>query len=377
MKYQGIHYRTGKAISITTEFGKITDITDIDKDESLPLIGPPLVDMQVNGYMGKDINDTESTCPEDLKVITDMFRELGITFWVPTIVTNSQESIIALLRNIQAACEEFPEVRGSIPGIHIEGPYISSEHGPRGAHSRKYVRKPSIEEYREWQEACGNMIRIVTLGADYDNSAEFIEEIVKEGVIAALGHCTGTREQLKKAVDAGATLATHLGNGAHPMVHRHNCYIWELLAEDRVWAGIIGDGFHLPQAQLQNFIRAKQPERVVLTSDVVYLGGMDPGLYEFGKLKVKMRDDGKIVLAENEELMAGASFHLLYSIENAVKLAGRTKEEAWAMASENPAEMMKLDNYPNLKKGDDAVFVLFTWDDDSLIIEELVDERTA
>lgn len=375
MEYTGLHVRLDMPVRISTGNGIIEKVEFIETDERLPFIGPPLLDMQVNGYKGKDINDADTASPEDVRDITDIFQELGISFWIPTVVTNSRDNTVALLENIKKAADTYPNVRKAVPGIHVEGPFISPEDGPRGAHNRKFVREPSIEEYREWQDASGGMVRIVTLAPEYGTAPDFIREIVNEGVVASLGHCNADREQIKQAVDAGATLATHLGNGAHPMVPRHACYIWELLADDRVWAGLIGDGFHLPQAQLQNFIRAKRPERVVLTSDTVFLGGMDPGIYDFTGQKVEMREDGKVVTLENEDIMAGASYHLLYSIENAVNLAGRTVLEAWTMGSLNPAAMMHLENYPSLEQGDDAVFAIFRWTDGRLNIEEVIDER--
>jgi len=375
MEYTGLHVRLDMPVRISTENGAVESVEFIETDEDLPYIGPPLCDMQVNGYKGRDINNADTASCEDVRDITDIFRELGITFWVPTIVTNSRDNTIALLENIQKACDMYPQVRKAVPGIHIEGPFISPEDGPRGAHNREFVREPSIGEYRKWQEASGNMVRIVTLAPEYGTAPDFIREIVKDGVVASLGHCNADREQIQQAVDAGATLATHLGNGAHPMVPRHTCYIWELLAKDSVWAGLIGDGFHLPQAQLQNFIRAKRPEHVVLTSDTVFLGGLDPGIYDFSGQKVKMKEDGKVVTQENEDIMAGASYHLLYSIENAVNLAGCTVGEAWAMASLNPAAMMYFEDYPSLEQGDDAVFALFRWTDRKLNIEEVIDER--
>ena len=375
MEYTGLHTGLNTPVRLSIQDGSIQAVETIEAEEDLPFIGPPLLDMQVNGYCGININNEQTASPEDLQKITETFTELGITFWVPTIITNAQENIINLLENIREAVDMYPDVHKAVPGIHVEGPYISPEDGPRGAHDSRYVREPSIDEYREWQEAAGGMVKIVTLAPEYENASEFIREIVKDGTVASLGHCGSDRDRILEAVDAGATLATHLGNGAHPMVPRHNCYIWELLAEDRIWAGLIGDGFHLPQAQLKNFIRAKRPERVVLTSDVVDLGGMDPGMYEFGAHTVKMREDGKIVLAENEDIMAGASFHLLFSIEHAVNLAGCSIVQAWNMASINPAEMMGISSYPRVEKGDPALFAVFRWIDGKLSIEHVIDER--
>ncbi|MFH1707433.1 MAG: N-acetylglucosamine-6-phosphate deacetylase [Planctomycetota bacterium] len=376
MEYRAIHYLTGKPVVIVTRGGRIAAIRNGRSGGRLPLVGPPLLDMQVNGYMGRDINAPATASPKDLAEITRIFTKIGVAFWVPTLITNSPAGLITLLGVIRRAIDTMPAVRKAVPGIHMEGPFITPDDGPRGAHDRRFVRPPSLKEYRAWQKACGGMVRIVTIAPEWPGAATFTRAVVRDGVVVALGHCNADREAIKRCVDAGASLATHLGNGAHPLVPRHHSYIWELLADDRVWAGLIGDGFHLPQAQFQNFIRAKRPERVVLTSDTVYLGGMKPGNYKLGDLPVRMRPDGKIVVAANEALMGGASQPLPMSITNAVKLAGRTPAEAWMMASENPAAMLGRQAYPGLRKGDAAVFNLFRFaKDGTLKIERLVDER--
>ena len=152
-------------------------------------------------------------------------------------------------------------------GFHVEGPHISPDDGPRGAHPQRWVRPPDLDEFRRWQDATDGRIRIVTLSPEWPEAPRYIEALVAKGVVASIGHTKATAQQIADAVSAGATLSTHLGNGAHPVLRRHPNYIWEQLAEDRLMADFIVDGIHLPTSFLKVALRAKGIERSVLVTD--------------------------------------------------------------------------------------------------------------
>ena len=133
----------------------------------------------------------------------------------------------------------------AIAGLHIEGPHISPEDGPRGAHPQHCVRPPDVDEFHRWQEASNGSVKLVTVSPEWPESPGYIEAVVREGVVVAIGHTKATTDQIRDAVNAGATLSTHLGNGAHSMLPRHPNYLWDQLAEDRLAASFIADGIHL------------------------------------------------------------------------------------------------------------------------------------
>src|SRR5206468_8402774 len=133
-------------------------------------------------------------------------------------------------------------------------------------------------------------------------SPSFIERAVASGVVVAIGHTKATGDQIRAAVDAGATLSTHLGNGAHPLIRRHPNYIWEQLAEDRLMASLIVDGHHLPPSVVKSMVRAKTPARCVLVSDITALGGMPPGRYSGGLGDLEVLESGKLVLADQRDI---------------------------------------------------------------------------
>ena len=168
--------------------------------------------------------------------------------------------MVAALRNLARAKDSLPE-GAAIDGFHVEGPHIGIEDGPRGAHPKRWVRKPDFDEFRRWQDATEGRIRIVTLSPEWPEAPRYIERIVAEGVVASIGHTAASAEQIADAVSAGASLSTHLGNGAHAVMRRHPNYIWDQLAEDRLMADFIVDGIHMGAQFLKAALRAKGIER--------------------------------------------------------------------------------------------------------------------
>src|SRR5207248_2337185 len=152
-------------------------------------------------------------------------------------------------------------VAHAVAGIHLEGPYISAEDGPRGAHARRHVRPPDWDEFRRLQDASGGRVRLLTLAPEHDGAVHFIERLTAAGVVVALGHTAASGERIRDAVRAGARLSTHLGNGSHAVLPRHPNYLWEQLADDGLWASVICDGHHLPPSVVRCVVRVKTPAR--------------------------------------------------------------------------------------------------------------------
>ncbi|MEP7339131.1 MAG: amidohydrolase family protein, partial [Acidobacteriota bacterium] len=221
-------------LSLTSEFGA----------ERLRL-APGFVDLQINGYGGIDFNDASTTTEQIVAAMQALWRT-GVTSFCPTVITESSEHISKCLANLLRAADESPEFARAMLGIHLEGPFISPEDGPRGAHPRGHVRPPDWEQFRHWQEAARGQIRIVTLSPEWPESFDFIEKAAASGVIVAIGHTAATPAQIACAVQAGVKMSTHLGNGSHARIDRHPNYIWEQLANDALWASFIVDGHHLP-----------------------------------------------------------------------------------------------------------------------------------
>ncbi len=350
-------------------------------------IAPGLLDIQVNGYAGHDVNALHVT-PQIIIDLAHALWKRGVTAFCPTVITQSEAHICHALQAIAAACKADPLIAHSIPCIHVEGPYISPEDGPRGAHPLEHVRPPDLDEYYRWQEAAEGRIGIITLSPEYPVTPEYVRAVTADGVIIALGHTGADEEHIRAAVDAGAHLSTHLGNGSHAQIKRHPNYIWEQLAEDRLTASFICDGHHLPPSVMKAMLRAKGIERSILVSDAVAIAGLEPGIYRTAVGgQVELLPSGRLNLYGTPYL-AGSSSSLPECIANVVRYAGMTLLDAVRMASANPVQLLGLDSQHkrgSVRSGAAADLTLFHVDQASgdLIIEativhgELVYQRKA
>lgn len=363
---------TGEPVTIAVAGGRIAHVgpyTGLDPDR-LPWIGPGLVDLQVNGFAGIDLNDgppDETTLPR----LSHALLRVGVTSFLPTVVTAAAPDIEARLHAIASSLATDPVLDAAVAGVHLEGPFISPEDGPRGAHPADHVAPPDWELFERWQAAAGGRIRIVTLSPEWPGSVGFIARCREAGVIAAIGHTAASPEQIRAAVDAGATLSTHLGNGAHATLPRHPNYLWEQLAADELWASIIADGIHLPDAVLRTVLRVKGAY-AFLVSDAVALAGMPPGEYASPiGTRVVLTDAGRLHLAADPRFLAGSALPLVAGVAHlaAAGLAGLG--DAWAMASTRPASFLGHPAASRLTAGAPADFVVFGWDGREIAIERV------
>ncbi len=368
MRVAGRHYEHAKPVWVEAHRGVITRIEPWEgpDGDALPWIAPGLVDLQVNGYGGEEFTDERLTV-ESVERITRALVRDGVTTYLPTVVTQSQALHLHVLRTIVAAMEACALVQRCVAGIHLEGPYISAVDGPRGAHASAHCRPPDWDEFERLQEAAAGHIRLVTISPEYPGAAEFISRLVQGGVLASIGHTNASSDQIRAAVDAGARLSTHLGNGTHAYIHRHHHHLWDQLAEDRLTATVIADGHHLPPAVLKCLVRGKTPERIVLISDITGVAGavgVEPGLYEHPSLgRIEVLPDGRAVLAGQREYLAGATQPLHVGVVNVMRVAGITLGAAIQMASGRPAQLLNR-RCGQLAPGYAADLVRFTLRDD-------------
>lgn len=332
----------GGAVRIVIRKGVVAELERLDRDPTSDAwIAPGWIDAQVNGFQGHDPNAADA----EARDVGEMVRALwqwGTAAVCPTICTQSEEHMLRSLRAVADACSADPLVAASIVGIHVEGPHIAREDGPRGAHPLEHVRPPDIAEYRRWQEAARGGIRIITVSPEYEESVPYIRAIVADGVVASIGHTLANADQIRAATDAGARWSTHLGNGAHALIPRHPNYIWDQLAEDRLSAGFIFDGHHLPPAVMRTVIRAKGVERSVLVSDAIKIAGLPPGVYASAVGgDVELLASGRLVLTGTPYL-AGSAATLSVCIGNAVRHAGVTLRDAIRMVTANPSRLLCL-----------------------------------
>ena len=348
-------------LEITVKDRRVTAIREIGSASASTFIFPALVDIQVNGFCGYDLN-VDTVTPDDVRRMVQMLWRVGTGFLCPTIVTASFEDVRNSLEAIVNAYHSDKLIAHSILGIHLEGPYISVEDGPRGAHPLQHVRDPDWDEFRRWQDIADGMIRLVTLAPEKEGAISFIEKLVSTGVVVSIGHTDATGEEIQHAISAGATLSTHLGNGAHGMIQRHPNYIWEQLAADELYASLIVDGHHLPPSVVKSMLRAKTFEKCILISDATALAGMPAGHYEFAGQPVELKDDQSIRLIGTEYL-AGSAITLARGVENSVRFADISLGEAVSLATVNPMRLLDIDLKIDQTDRDTALdLIVFTWD---------------
>jgi N-acetylglucosamine-6-phosphate deacetylase len=356
---EGVHYETGNPVSIDIYDGFIEKINEkvvlINEDRNL-IIAPGLIDNQINGYANVDFSGNNLSVDDVINATHAIWSE-GVTSFLPTLITNSHEKLIKNLMILEEAGRD-ESLRDSIPGFHLEGPYISPEEGYRGCHPVQHIRKPSHEELLDYQKAAGGRIMQITLAPETGGAMEFIRLCINDGIVVALGHTNASADQITQAVDNGASLSTHLGNGCANFIHRHNNPIWPQLANDQLIASVIADGLHLSQEEIRVFYKVKGPDNMILTSDVVYLAGMPPGKYTFLESEVILTEEGMLL---NPELncLAGASFPLKKGVENIMNFTDCSISDAINMASGNVARLYGLNDRGKLAPGRRADIIMF------------------
>ncbi|MDD4890404.1 MAG: amidohydrolase family protein [Phycisphaerae bacterium] len=350
-------YRTGQPIEVHIKGDRIAAVAYPDAAPAdLPFVAPGLIDVQINGYGGLDF-DSDKMSPDRWAATVKMQLARGVTTFLPTFCTNSREGFIASLTRYRQVVAD-PMLSHVMPGVHIEGPYISSEDGPRGAHNRAYTRNPSIEEFDAITQAAGGRVTILTLAPEREGAVPFIRELARRGVIVSIAHTDASREQIEAAVAAGARFSTHLGNGGHVNINRHRNYLYDQLADDRLWASVIPDSHHVPRALFNIILRTKGLDRVVLVSDASGLAGLAPGVYGH----CEILPSGRLQLVATPAIMAGSSIALDFGVGKAVQMAGLTLAEAIDLASAQPAKLVGLADRGRLDVGAVADLILFKWD---------------
>jgi N-acetylglucosamine-6-phosphate deacetylase len=300
---------------------------------------PLLTDIQVNGYAGIDLQDPKLR-PEDIAELDRTLALTGVGAWIPTIITNAQSHMERACRVIAEALQDKALAK-HIPGIHLEGPYISPQDGPRGAHAKRHVRAPNIREFDACIKAAGGKIVYTTLAPETRGAVRFIRHAVRQGVVVSLGHHAANAAQIAAAAGAGATMVTHLGNGTALMLHRHDNPIWPQMADDRLACSLIPDLHHVPEPMLRAIVKAKGKDHVILTSDVVHLAGLKPGPHKLAGDPVTLHRSGVIRLT-GTQLLAGSATPLIQGVFNAATASGLTLVDAVHAATANPARVLGL-----------------------------------
>lgn len=361
MRLRARHYRTGQHLDVVCEHGLICALDPIGAMRpglEAEWVAPAFCDVQINGCDGFSFNSAQLTV-DQIQQVVGVCRRHGIAQLCPTLVTGPFEALAHGLAMLRRVCEEDADLAQAIAGIHVEGPHISPEDGPRGAHPRQHVRPPSWDEFRRLQDAAGGRIRLLTLAPEVAGALPFIEKLAGAGVVVAIGHTAADAGCIQSAIRAGARLSTHLGNGTRAVLPRHPNMIWEQLADDALWASFIADGHHLPASVMKCFLRVKTPARLILTCDASPLAGLPPGKYRDWDQDFEILPEGKIVVA-NSSYLAGSWAFTDQCLATVLALKEVSLADAVDMATARPRELLGLPPR-EVAVGEPAELLLFDW----------------
>ena len=303
-----------------------------------PLLSPGLADIQLNGFAGVDFSDPELE-PEAAWSVLPHLWKTGVASFCPTLITNSQDRLLRNLRVLEAARKASRRFAQAVPCYHLEGPYFPPGNA-RGVHDPALMRPPDWRLFQELQEAAGGNIGIVTLAPEVPGALDFIHRARSAGVIVGLGHTEASPEQIHRAVEAGAELSTHLGNGCPQLIDRHANPLWAQLAADRLSASLICDTFHLPPDLVKVIVRMKGTGRCILITDATHVATLRPGRYSIVGTEIELLPNGKVIRADGA-CLGGSALAMNRAVPLFMQLSGLGLEEALRAATRNPARLLR------------------------------------
>lgn len=348
-----------KSIQLDQEKLPQTVIQQLEAEEIF--IAPGLTDLQVNGFKGIDLN-AESLTVSEVRELVHALLKVGVTTFLPTLITNDPAHIERNIVIIKDAMQQYAEVAESIYGLHLEGPFISKSEGARGAHPAQWVREPDIDLFFKWQRLSGDRIKLITLSPEYASGIALIKACAENNINVAIGHTNASPEQINAAVESGASMSTHLGNGMYRVIDRHHNPLFSQLGRDELYASIIADGHHLSEDLVKIITRTKMG-KTLLVSDATAFTGMKAGVYH-AAIGGKVRLDGhkRLSMHENDNYLAGSASSLLDCINylqcNRIFAPGR----AWEMASILPLAYLQRNAKVHSEVIDKKVLLFFMKD---------------
>lgn len=359
MIFRARHYQSEQMIDVACEDGKIVSVQQAGSfvpDMQAAYIAPAFFDLQINGAMGVAFSDINLD-KNGIKKVLSVCRLHGISGICPTIITNSHDVLLHGFNTLRKACESDSAIGRAMPCFHLEGPYISNEDGPRGAHLKQHVRNPSFNEFQEYQAASGNRIKLLTLAPELPGAIDFIRQIHLQGVVVAIGHTAACPALIREAIAAGASLSTHLGNGSHAMWPRHENYFLEQIGCDSLSASIITDGHHLPEALIKTIVRVKPLEKQIITCDASGLAGLPSGKYSMWNQEIEILPSGKVVVP-GTPFLAGSGSFTDDCVAHLISLGVVSRAQAIAMATNAPRRLLQLPEI-KIEQGGIANLILF------------------
>ncbi|MCO8124068.1 N-acetylglucosamine-6-phosphate deacetylase [Stieleria sp. TO1_6] len=300
------------------------------------------VDLQVNGYAGVDFND--DTLTETMIAAACLaMRDDGVKCFLPTIITDDLGLMVRRITRIADAVESDALIAESIAGIHVEGPFISSQPGFVGAHPSGQVVAANVDQAMRLLDAGRGLVRLFTLAPEVGGAVETTARLTRESVVVAAGHSDATIDQMQATIDVGLKMYTHLGNGCPAQLHRHDNIVQRVLSlADQLVISLIADGHHVPWFALANYLRCIPDQNVVIVTDAISAAGLGPGKYRLAGQTVEV-DDDLAAWAEGREHFAGCATTMPQMITMLRGQLGLQQPQIDRWTSHNPARVLEID----------------------------------
>ncbi|MDF1737999.1 MAG: N-acetylglucosamine-6-phosphate deacetylase [Verrucomicrobiales bacterium] len=302
----------------------------------------PYFDLQVNGYGGTDFCSNTMTA-EAFHSACEALAADGIDSFLATIITDSVDALSGKLERMVKFRDEDPLIRKMVRGFHVEGPFISPVEGYVGAHPASEVRPANVDDAKRLIDAGNGLIRLMTLAPECDEGAKTTRFLAEEGITVSAGHCDPGMETLERAIDAGLSMVTHLGNGCPVTVNRHENFIQRALSlSDRLWICFIPDGAHVPFFAMKNYLKVVGLERTIMTTDAIMAAGLGPGTYELSGAPVVIDEYG-VARRPGSENLAGSTIRGHEVARNLRSDLGMNDSEIDLVFRANPLKALQLD----------------------------------
>ena len=309
----------------------------VDKDYGDNRIVPGMIDIHCHGAYGFDTNDRDDS---GLKMWAKHLPDEGITAFLPTTVTQSEK----VLKNALVGVAEYmskEQPGAQVLGINFEGPYLNTKF--KGAQPEQFIAVPTVEQFKEYQEAAKGNIKVITLATEKDSEHAVTRYASANGTVVSIGHSGATYEEAVMGVANGAMSMTHVFNGMTGFHHREPGLVGAAMRFKNVYGEIITDGNHVHWAAIHNFVMDKGPDHAVMITDSLRCKGSPQGIYDLGGQSVEVRANGSAYLVGTQTL-AGSSLKFNEGLKNLIEKVGVPVNYALNMVSLNPARMLRVDD---------------------------------
>jgi len=306
---------------------------DIPKIDALDQwVIPGLIDIHIHGSSGADTMDHD---PDAYAALSNFLASKGVTSFLPTTVTASNQDILAVIEKMRLYQQGSPGAR--LLGLHLEGPYLQSQY--RGAQTLKHIRSPQPEEYLPWLES--GFVKLMTVAPEIDGVMKLIKTGTSMGIKFAVGHSSASYETVLRAVEVGLNQSTHTFNAMPSLHHREPGVLGAVLTDERIYAQVIADGVHLHPAIVKLLFRSKGVGKTILITDASQAAGMPDGRYHLGEQPVTVENG---IARTDYGALASSTLILADGLKNSAEFTRRAWQDLLPSATSVPAESLNMED---------------------------------